>query len=160
MAVMTGAALYTGDLLGGDALDEIAERDRTLGRRDLHGLEGGGVTAFGGEPDAYVQLILGVVRPEPADQDTAGQVLDRLTHRNHVDAIAARRLSIDGQRPLDARRRAVVFHFNQLRICLQPGLDQVCRAGERRGVRAPQLDLDGLAGGRAALGLAHLNLKS
>ena len=78
----------------------------------------------------------------------------------NVDAIATRRLAVDIEVPLNARRRPVVLDIDDLRVGRELGLDQVRGRIQRFRIVAPHLDLDGLSGGRTLLGCPHLGLNA
>ena len=139
-------------LLGRGQIDEIAGRHRPELGRDLQAVEGRDIAAFRREAHADVQLVVGVVGTEPAHQHPAGHELDRLADGQHVDAVAAGRLAVDGHVPLDAGRGAVVLQLVQLPVGGQLGLDDVRGLVQRGRVLAAHLHLDVLADRRAACG--------
>src|SRR5690606_8762824 len=115
------------------------------------------IAVRGREPDADVDLVVGIVRAVVADQDAVRHELDRVADRRDIRAEARGFGAVDGKPPFDARNRPAIGDIDQARHAIEMRANLRDRLGQELGPPRRYLDLDWLAGRRSRVLLLGLD---
>src|SRR5690606_748638 len=150
-------ALQVADARRGRSFDE--RRDGHEAVRGLHPklVETVEIAVRGREPDADVDLVVGIVRAVVADQDAVRHELDRVADRRDIRAEARGFGAVDGKPPFDARNRPAIGDIDQARHAIEMRANLRDRLGQELGPPRRYLDLDWLAGRRSRVLLLGLD---
>ena len=111
------------------ALDEVADRDKTLGCDDPSESSASKVRSFSRQADADVEFVGRVVGTIGADAHAARDELHIGAELTHADAVLGSSDAIDGDLPVDAGSRASVLDVDGV---AQVVLDEVAQLRDDR----------------------------